>query len=78
MPRAPRLSRRSLVPALCWLTGRLVCRYAAGWNGALTRRVIIVTAIVALASFARYVMKVSDYRARLRDYPLRHAERSAR
>lgn len=70
-PRAPRLSRRSLIPALCWLAGGLFFRYVVGWHGGLTRWIIILAAMVTLASFARYVLKVSDYRAKLRDHSLR-------
>lgn len=53
VPRAPRLSRRSLVPALCWPAGGLFFRYVVGWHGGTTRLIIIVAAVVALASFAR-------------------------
>jgi hypothetical protein len=78
VPRAPRLSRRSLVPALCWLAGGLFFRFVVGWHGDLTRSIIILAAIVALASFGRYVMKISDYWAKLRDYRLRRAEQACR
>ena len=77
VPRAPRLSRRSLVPALCWLAGGLFFRFVVGRHGDLTRWIIILAAMVALASFGRFVVKVSDYRAKLRDYRLRQAEQAA-
>lgn len=44
----------------------------------MTRLIIFVAAVVTLASFARYVMKVSDCRAKLRDYHLRRADRASR
>ncbi len=77
VPRTPRLSRRSLIPALCWLAGGLFFRFVVGWHGDLTRWLIILAAIVALASFCRDVMKVSDYRSKLRDYRLRRAEHAS-
>lgn len=78
VPRAPRLSLRSLVPALCWLAGGLFFRFVVGWHGDLTRWIIVLAAIVALSRFGRFVMKVSDYRAKLRDYRVRRAEQVAR
>lgn len=77
VPRAPRLSRRSLVPALCWLAGALFFRFVVGRHGDLTRWIIILAAIVALASFGRFMMKVSDNRAKLSYYRLRRAEQAA-